>query len=138
MSLRVRLLMDCRTAFGDIKVLPAAELLTRLKADPEAHCAELGGDGLKPLGGSQSSASAHNFGLGYTSLSSLLTARFAAFIMTRRADRAARKPTNPTTTANAAFGIYSSSRLSGCSMKPSSSMDNLDGPCPGPQRSQTK
>lgn len=47
-SLRVRLLMDCRTAFGDSKVLPAAELLTRLRADEEAPWADLSGDGLKP------------------------------------------------------------------------------------------
>lgn len=40
--------MDCRTAFGDLKTLPAAELLTRLKADDEAPWADMSGDGLKP------------------------------------------------------------------------------------------
>ena len=45
-SLRVRLLMDCRTAFGAVNALPSSHLLTRLKTDPEAPWADLGPDGL--------------------------------------------------------------------------------------------
>jgi hypothetical protein len=36
MSMRLRLLADCRTAFGTDNALPTALLLERLKADPEA------------------------------------------------------------------------------------------------------
>ena len=38
---RIRLLTDCRTAFGDDDALPTAVLLDRLNADPEAPWAEL-------------------------------------------------------------------------------------------------
>ena len=33
---RIRLLADCRTAFGDAEALPTTTLVTRLRADPEA------------------------------------------------------------------------------------------------------
>lgn len=45
-SLRVRLLMDCRTAFGTAAGLPTATLLGRLREDEEAPWASLGRDGL--------------------------------------------------------------------------------------------
>ncbi|MBB4938594.1 hypothetical protein FHR32_002899 [Streptosporangium album] len=41
-STRVRLLADCRTAFGTDPALPTATLLERLKADPEAPWADYG------------------------------------------------------------------------------------------------
>jgi hypothetical protein len=40
---RIRLLIDCRTAFGPFDAMPTAALLTTLKADPEAPWAEYGG-----------------------------------------------------------------------------------------------
>ena len=43
---RVRLLIDCRTAFGDADGLPTATLLDRLRADDEAPWATLGKAGL--------------------------------------------------------------------------------------------
>jgi Protein of unknown function (DUF3631) len=43
---RIRLLTDCRTAFGPHDAIPTAVLLDRLKADPEAPWAEYGGTGL--------------------------------------------------------------------------------------------
>lgn len=45
-SLRVRLLMDCRTAFGAAAGLPTATLVLRLRDDDEAPWATLGRDGL--------------------------------------------------------------------------------------------
>lgn len=45
-SLRVRLLMDCRTAFGDAAGLPTATLVRRLCDDDEAPWSTLGRDGL--------------------------------------------------------------------------------------------
>jgi len=47
-SNRVRLLADCRSAFGDESVLPTAVLLDRLKADPDAPWADYGPAGLTP------------------------------------------------------------------------------------------
>lgn len=47
-SLRVRLLIDCRTAFGDAEGLPTATSLGRLRDDHEAPWATLGGTGLTP------------------------------------------------------------------------------------------
>ncbi|WP_131738665.1 DUF3631 domain-containing protein [Actinomadura roseirufa] len=46
MSSRLRLLTDCRTAFGTDTALPTAALLERLKADPEAPWATYGPTGL--------------------------------------------------------------------------------------------
>ena len=43
---RVRLLIDCRTAFGDADGLPTATLLDRLRADDEAPWVGLGKVGL--------------------------------------------------------------------------------------------
>ena len=37
---RIRLLADCRTAFGDAEALPSTTLVTRLRADPEAPWCE--------------------------------------------------------------------------------------------------
>ncbi|MER5322867.1 DUF3631 domain-containing protein [Streptosporangium roseum] len=48
-SPRVRLLADCRTAFGTETALPTAMLLDRLKADPEAPWADYGPNGLTPM-----------------------------------------------------------------------------------------
>ncbi len=39
-SARVRLLADCRTAFGDADALPSTTIVTRLRADPEAPWCE--------------------------------------------------------------------------------------------------
>jgi hypothetical protein len=49
MPLKVRLLADCRTAFGTAAALPSAVLVQRLRADDEAPWADLqntGGTGL--------------------------------------------------------------------------------------------
>lgn len=53
-STRLRLLIDCRTAFTDDTALPATVLLERLKADLEAPWTDCGPNGLDPmkLGGS--------------------------------------------------------------------------------------
>ena len=48
-SERIRLLADCRTAFGDHITIPTTELLDRLKADPEAPWAEYAGSGLTAM-----------------------------------------------------------------------------------------
>ncbi|MEV0424453.1 DUF3631 domain-containing protein [Streptosporangium canum] len=48
-STRVRLLADCRTAFGADPVLPTATLLEKLKADPEAPWADYGPAGLTAM-----------------------------------------------------------------------------------------
>ncbi|MEV4248730.1 DUF3631 domain-containing protein [Streptosporangium canum] len=48
-STRVRLLADCRTAFGADPVLPTATLLEKLKADPEAPWADYGPAGLSAM-----------------------------------------------------------------------------------------
>ncbi|ROP27661.1 DUF3631 domain-containing protein [Couchioplanes caeruleus] len=46
---RLRLLIDCRTAFGDLDVIPSIVLLERLKALPESPWAELNGIGLTAM-----------------------------------------------------------------------------------------
>ncbi len=43
---RIRLLADCRTAFGDLTEIPTTVLLEKLKTDPEAPWAEYGANGL--------------------------------------------------------------------------------------------
>ncbi|MGL5823784.1 MAG: DUF3631 domain-containing protein [Nocardioides sp.] len=45
-SLRVRLLIDTRTAFAGLDRLPSGELVRRLRADQEAPWSDLGGTGL--------------------------------------------------------------------------------------------
>lgn len=47
-SLRVRLLIDCRTAFSDAERLPSETLVARLRADAEAPWDTLGRNGLTP------------------------------------------------------------------------------------------
>ncbi|GAB3707330.1 DUF3631 domain-containing protein [Amycolatopsis oliviviridis] len=49
MSDRMRLLTDCRTAFGDELALPTAELLTRLRGMPESPWGEYGPTGLTSM-----------------------------------------------------------------------------------------
>ena len=49
-SLKVRLLMDCRTAFGDAAGLPTVTLLDRLRGDDEAPWIGLGKVGLTAAG----------------------------------------------------------------------------------------
>ncbi|MBO2456566.1 DUF3631 domain-containing protein [Actinomadura violacea] len=49
MSNRLRLLTDCRTAFGAETALPTAVLLDRLKADPEAPWGDYGPNGLTAM-----------------------------------------------------------------------------------------
>ncbi|GAB1695048.1 DUF3631 domain-containing protein [Krasilnikovia sp. M28-CT-15] len=46
---RIRLLTDCRTAFGSLDALPSTVLLDRLKADPEAPWGDYGGSGLNAM-----------------------------------------------------------------------------------------
>ncbi|MFI7547265.1 DUF3631 domain-containing protein [Actinoplanes sp. NPDC049599] len=46
---RLRVLIDCRTAFGDLEAIPTSVLLDRLKADPESRWAEYGGTGLTAM-----------------------------------------------------------------------------------------
>ncbi|WP_433793059.1 DUF3631 domain-containing protein [Actinoplanes sp. CA-252034] len=46
---RIRLLTDCRAAFGPHEAIPTAVLLDRLKADPEAPWADYGGTGLTAM-----------------------------------------------------------------------------------------
>jgi len=46
---RLRLLIDCRTAFGDFDAIPSTVLLDRLKAVPEAPWGEFNGTGLTPM-----------------------------------------------------------------------------------------
>ena len=46
---RIRLLTDCRTAFGTAEAIPTGVLLERLKADPEAPWAEHSGTGLTAM-----------------------------------------------------------------------------------------
>ncbi|WP_337819590.1 DUF3631 domain-containing protein [Pseudonocardia sp. Ae707_Ps2] len=50
-SERIRLLADCHTAFGGETAIPTAQLLRRLRSDPEAPWAEYGprGDGLTAM-----------------------------------------------------------------------------------------
>ena len=50
-SERIRLLTDCHTAFGDEAAIPTAQLLRRLRSDPEAPWADYGprGDGLTAM-----------------------------------------------------------------------------------------
>ncbi|GGP36028.1 DUF3631 domain-containing protein [Saccharothrix coeruleofusca] len=47
-SVRIRLLMDCRTIFGDHDAVPTAFLIDRLRADPEAPWTTLGKTGITP------------------------------------------------------------------------------------------
>ncbi|GAB3479642.1 DUF3631 domain-containing protein [Amycolatopsis cihanbeyliensis] len=49
MSDRLRLLADCRTAFGDELALPTTELLSRLRAIPESPWGEYGPTGLTAM-----------------------------------------------------------------------------------------
>jgi hypothetical protein len=49
LSTQARLLTDCRDAFGDANVLPTADLLHRLKADPEAPWSTYGPNGLSAM-----------------------------------------------------------------------------------------
>ncbi|TDB96362.1 DUF3631 domain-containing protein [Actinomadura sp. 7K534] len=49
MSTRLRLLTDCRTAFGTDTALPTAVLLDRLKAEPEAPWGDYGPNGLTAM-----------------------------------------------------------------------------------------
>ncbi|WP_412516485.1 DUF3631 domain-containing protein [Actinomadura madurae] len=49
MSTRLRLLTDCRTAFGTDTALPTAVLLDRLKAEPEAPWDDYGPNGLTAM-----------------------------------------------------------------------------------------
>ena len=49
LSTRLRLLTDCRTAFGTDTALPTAILLDRLKEDPEAPWADYGPNGLTAM-----------------------------------------------------------------------------------------
>ncbi|GAA1586884.1 DUF3631 domain-containing protein [Actinoplanes couchii] len=46
---RIRLLTDCRAAFGQHDAIPTAVLLDRLKTDPEAPWADYGGTGLSAM-----------------------------------------------------------------------------------------
>src|SRR5205814_5335818 len=46
---RIRLLADCRDAFGDLDAIPTTLLIDGLKADPEAPWASYGGTGLTPM-----------------------------------------------------------------------------------------
>jgi len=48
-SMRIRLLTDCRTAFGDQDALPTTVLLERLKSDHEAPWADYGPTGLTAM-----------------------------------------------------------------------------------------
>jgi Protein of unknown function (DUF3631) len=43
---RIRLLADCRAAFGDASALPTTTLISRLRADPEAPWADHGPEGI--------------------------------------------------------------------------------------------
>jgi hypothetical protein len=47
-SERVRLLADCRAAFGDATALPTTTLITRLRSDPESPWADHGPEGITP------------------------------------------------------------------------------------------
>ena len=48
-STRIRLLTDCRSAFGDHDAIPTTVLLERLKSDPEAPWADYGPAGLTAM-----------------------------------------------------------------------------------------
>lgn len=48
-SARIRLLTDCRSAFGDHDAIPTSVLLERLKSDPEAPWADYGPAGLTAM-----------------------------------------------------------------------------------------
>jgi hypothetical protein len=49
LSDRIRLLTDCRAAFGTADALPTAAIITRLRADPEAPWSDHGPAGLTPM-----------------------------------------------------------------------------------------
>ena len=49
MSDRIRLLADCRAAFGDADALPTTTLVTRLRSDPEAPWCDHGPAGITPM-----------------------------------------------------------------------------------------
>ena len=46
---RIRLLTDCRAAFGDADALPTTTLVTRLRSDPEAPWSDHGPAGITPM-----------------------------------------------------------------------------------------
>jgi hypothetical protein len=46
---RVRLLADCRTAFGEASALPTTTLINRLRSDPEAPWSDHGPAGITPM-----------------------------------------------------------------------------------------
>jgi hypothetical protein len=46
---RLKVLIDCRTVFGDLEAIPSTVLLDRLKALPESPWAEFNGTGLTPM-----------------------------------------------------------------------------------------
>jgi hypothetical protein len=46
---RIRLLIDCRTAFGDADALPTTTLITRLRSDLEAPWSDHGPAGITPM-----------------------------------------------------------------------------------------
>ena len=46
---RIRLLADCRAAFGDAEALPTTTLITRLRSDPEAPWSDHGPAGITPM-----------------------------------------------------------------------------------------
>ena len=46
---RIRLLADCRAAFGDADALPTTTLVTRLRSDPEAPWCDHGPAGITPM-----------------------------------------------------------------------------------------
>jgi hypothetical protein len=46
---RIRLLTDCRTAFGAAEALPTTTLVTRLRSDPEAPWSDHGPSGITPM-----------------------------------------------------------------------------------------
>ena len=46
---RIRLLADCRAAFGDADALPTTTLVTRLRSDPEAPWSDHGPTGITPM-----------------------------------------------------------------------------------------
>ena len=48
-SHRIRLLTDCRTAFGNLDAIPTTLLLERLKTDPESPWADYGPNGLTAM-----------------------------------------------------------------------------------------
>jgi hypothetical protein len=60
---RVRLLIDCRTAFGAFDAIPTAALLAALKADPEAPWDEYGGQAAGGLTAMRLGAMLRDYGI---------------------------------------------------------------------------